>query len=337
MANRISKYTYEDLFLSRANIKPGISEGELQKQYNRWDEIMEDLVKDVEAGAILTPLEKEFFDFVAHNSSRFFSWQTSEICKDEYFKFQMLIYINKVFTGKFVKPENMQEVELTQEAELLNYLDGVVDEWYDKIMNTTNSPDFLLNEVCTEARKELKELDKEYKSKAIDDTYKTARKNVVWRARYVYIRAVESMERFPIENYTSTLNGEDIYFKEYSFVHLMNRHYMNVLQYINAKKTIHIMEVNPYSMQEFIKVRITDIEKSGLYAGKNLREIPFRYRGEYYTIWNDMQHDNMQRGNPKIRRIDSFYRVDDAVELTRIQGNFDLKQIDSEISVYVPN
>lgn len=219
----------------------------------------------------------------------------------------------------------------------LQFLSGVAQEWLS-IVNITNHSEELLQYIAKETRDTLKLLEKSKPNPIFNKRmkkYNINRMNIILRSKYFYCMALLIFEKYANGDFVSRLNNNDIEFNKYSLVHILSRHYSQTTSK-NFDKSYHIEDFNPECLNLQLKDIIERIDKSGLYANESIENINFQFKGITYAIWIHKKTKGVAgKGNVEYYRIETFYPIEDAEEKRKLYTNYELKNIDSDLQIFV--
>ncbi|QQS28896.1 MAG: hypothetical protein IPM47_18970 [Sphingobacteriales bacterium] len=293
----------------------------------------------------LTEHEKEFFCMavkISHLDDG--TWEDYSCCDNYKFKSLYLTYFHDL-TGvslyQKVKGMSFYKVEPNEAQTDLQYLYNKSDEWKLIILKTNHS-DQLLQQISTESRKELKNL---YKLPEVligylckgSFVYIFKERAILLHSKYIYCIALEIFKTLKPEDLVLEINSIQIEFNEYSLIHILNRHYAQIMKQYNTGKTFHNEDFKPRILSVQLKEILHDIDNSKLLQGKGIDKIGFHQNGTDYLIWTSEKIKSVKgRGNVSYRRLDTFYPVSDEAEKNKLIATCDLKRISNTLSVYVP-
>ncbi len=307
----------------------------------RTRKIFEVLKAKAIAKEFLSEHEKEFFAMgVKHSIFDEGKWEDYECCDNPKFKFLYLVYA-KDYHGfkktKFYKPVQniIYQVKDKEVKNDLFYLKRKLVEWED-VINKTNHQEELLQQVAKEAREEIKELKKEYKYKNIQSknsvNYKVKKNGIILFSKWLYCISLEIFESLDPNDFISEINSTNIEFNEYSLIHILNRHYAEILKQFDTKKSFHSQIFEPRILSSQLKETLSLIDTSKHLLGKSIDLIAFQINGIDYIIYTSEK----LRGNITYRRVNTFFPVEDVSEKQKLSIDYDLKPVNNSLSVYVP-
>lgn len=289
----------------------------------------------------MTEHEKDFFSqhiIIAKNKDG--KLDDYSCCSN--FKFEML-YLTYHFDlsgrGSYNK---LKDVDLYQpnQTEIKNdidYLSKVSGEWI-QVVNKTNHSEKLLQEVAAETRKELSELEKN-KGKLIfsrdRQKYIVDKRKILLHSKYLYNRCLRIFEKFDKSEFVLKLNGKEIEIEEYGIVHIFNRHFSRIMK-VHTDKSFHNENFDPSLLNKQLGKIFSDIDNSGEFKEQSIDQIAFKYNGTIYQAWIYPRTKQIKgKGNVSFNRLETFYPVENQTELKNLSDNFELKEINETLSVYV--
>jgi len=258
------------------------------------------------------------------------------------FRFLYLVYYDDVSgESTYLKPKGevyaiVNPIEVKQD---IKYLAKEAEDWKVIVDQERQHSDPLLNQVAIETRNELK-LFEETRPPLHDQQklkqYKYLKRRLYLHSKYIYLMAKGVFESFDKKDFTFSLNGQEIVINEYSIIHILNRHFAQLVK-PHSDKSFHNMNIAPRYLNKDIKSIMEKIDNSGLYIGHPIRNINFVYKGDKYALWTERKTIQVKgQGNVQINRLQSFYPIEEQDTISRLNTEFVLKKVDDDISVYVP-
>jgi len=309
----------------------------------RTRQIFEILKAKAIAKEHLSELEKEFFSMgVKHSIFDEGIWEDYECCDNPKFKFLYLVYAKDLFGFnkiKYYKPVRTFQYQLkSKEIKMdLFYLKFKMREW-EEVVNKTNHQEELLQQSAKEAREEIKELKKVRKYANNIQGYSSVeflakKKSIILHSKWIYCMALEIFESLDPADFISEINKIEIEFTEYSLIHILNRHYAQILKQFDTKKSFHSQIFKPRILSSQIKEVLSIIDASNLLNGQSIDKISFRLDGIDYIIYTSEKI----RGNNTYRRFNTFFPVEDIAEGNKLETENTLQVINDNLAVFVPN
>lgn len=211
-------------------------------------------------------------------------------------------------------------------------LEKNAEEWANVITNDRHS-DQNLQRICTHARREKNRIEKLFKTNQISLTEKTHQLNLnLWKTKWVYFKGCEIVEmikdefEFPL---ILTLKEKKIYYTFDSIVHILNRHFAQLIS-PNREKSFH----EQYHFElHFIHITLQHL--FNIFDGCTLlrREhlIPnnplnFELDGRKYQLYFKEFNGLFQ--------VDSLYPLKNEDGLIKLQ-NYNLVKMGDPVSLYV--
>jgi hypothetical protein len=75
-----------------------------------------------------------------------------------------------------------------------------------------------------------------------------------------------------------------------------------------------------------------------VYANQPIQKIAFKFQNKDYLIWTNEQTKQVAGiGNINYIRLETFYPIENRVDIQDLNTNYTLVQINEEISVYLKN
>lgn len=188
-------------------------------------------------------------------------------------------------------------------------------------------------------------LSKKNIEKYLNNTLSETDRNDVFKgllkSYFVNHESIKILERINLEQGPKefTLNGISFEINHYSFVHIINRHYAEILssQSIVLTKSFHNTKIDPYSIHFFIKNLILLIKSKGIESNIRVhkgQEILIKFHEiDYALCFNEYKYDKskiilntffvIEAGNKNAQRLI------DRINISRII------KLDDDLSIYI--
>lgn len=219
----------------------------------------------------------------------------------------------------------------------LEKLYKVANDW-DMIVGKLNHADSLLQTISIETREQLKELDAAVLNETTKGTthYKRKRQHLLLQSKYAYLVTKEVLETMLPTDMILEINGQQIEFNEFSIFHILSRHYAPGTKPYNTGKSFINPDFVPRQLHLQLSEIFSKIEASGAYVNNSLQKISFRYKGISYRVWTKTATKQVPgTGNVQYMRVQSFYPIEEAADLSDLANNYKLVKVDNDIDVYV--
>lgn len=303
--------------------------------------IFENLKAKAIKGEILTEYEKDFFcQGVKLSQLDDGKIEDYDCCSDFKFKILYLTYFHDLSgNGKYEKPKgiSLYSPKAGEVQSDITFLKKVAQSWRMTVEKTNHS-ETMLQKISTETRYELKHIEDKkgwLLFRAEKERYQLNILKTLLQSKYIYHKALKMFERFDNEDFVINLNGQDIEIDEASIVHIMNRHYSQITK-ANPTKSFHNEDFEPQYLNKQLKEIFHSIDSSGLYKGQQIDRIAFKYRGTNYVIWIKKRTKQIKgKGNIEFHHLETFYPLDDEVELRNVEKDFTFKTINDMLGVYI--
>jgi hypothetical protein len=312
----------------------------VEGEQKRTRKIFENLKNKTLENGKLTEHEKDFFCLgVKLSQLEDGKLQDYLCCENFRFKEIYLPYLKDLSgnsTYEKVKGKGLYNPSSFEIKKDLNFLNSVQSKWNETISKTNHSEKLLI-EVSKETRTDLKKIEENKdklffkKDKAKYLLNKTA---TLLQSKYIYCISLQIFELFDNEEFVITLNNQEIQIDEFSIIHILNRHYAEITK-SNPTKSFHNEDFEPKYLNKRLNEIFIEIEKSGLYVGESIKKIAFKFNNVNYQIWvNERTKQVKNEGNIKFNRLETFYPLTDKDELKKIENEYELLEINNELSVY---
>lgn len=217
-----------------------------------------------------------------------------------------------------------------------DYLNTVASEW-QKTIDIQNHSVQKLKQTSEETRAIIREIKTNAKKNSITDNIRNNDiKLALWKSKYIHYQGsiiseqIESLNNLP---YELELNGRTVYFTYRSLIHILYRHFAQLVSnsFFQKTKSYHspIFEPNRiHLILENIFARLSHSE----YFKKRELEHNAAYNFQFKEI--DYQFYLKEFGNDKDKlMISSVYPIENSKEKEKL-NEFTLKTIDKELKVY---
>jgi hypothetical protein len=239
------------------------------------------------------------------------------------------------YTNKLGQPIPQSKVK--NDIELLNQ----IAKGWEMEIEKTNHKEELKQQIAKETRDEIKAFSKlpefnDYGFLNKNFHYKLKLMKLLLRSKIIYMRIIEIIGETGMNELRTQLNGEQIIFNEYSYVHILNRHYQMSSKQADLDKDMHDVDIRTSNIGKTLIEIIKKIEKTGLYVSDNVEKIHLKYKGKIFTTYTkEMNLQKRDMADEKVYRIQTFYPVNNPTELQTIRNDFAEQIIDSELNIYL--
>ena len=266
--------------------------------------------------------------------------QDFEDCGDYLFRH---LYLRYAFDLNGVTPIKKNKNEFTPVAEKrieVEELERISQTW-ETIIQQSNHPNQALNYLAKETRSDIKDLEKQpefnnYGFLRRCNHFDFRKKGIVLHSKFIYCKYQEVLSELSDADRIFILNGTEIEFNEYSYIHILSRHYAEIIKQTPNNKTYHIPDFSPDEIVPQLNEIFKEIESSGKFQRQSIHEVNFRFKGNLYRIWiNERIKSVKGKGNVKYNRLETFFPLADREMLEDINTNFVEEKITEEISVFI--
>ncbi len=133
------------------------------------------------------------------------------------------------------------------------------------------------------------------------------------------------------DHYKLYLNGQEIIFDHYSLTHILTRHYGQRMKTYETDKSHFTQDVHHEEVHLQLEKIFKQIDASKLYVNNSIKEVNIRLNGTPYKIFIDEE----TKGGTKFFRLNSFFPTVNKGMLARLDKEFDEKEIDNNLSIFV--
>lgn len=262
-------------------------------------------------------------------------------CDDFTFRELYLTYFHNNLTGPFYKAKKGKLVQVTQKEQIQDFkkLQIFSNKWQTEI-EKTNHKDQVLQELATETRKDLKELDKRYpklirKFRRQQDRYRLQKDKIVMQSKFIYHLTKSVIEDYDKSEFEIPFSGQTVELTIYSLVHIISRHYASHIK-DRPEKTYHYDHFYPKELHLDLKNILTEIDKINRIDLNHTDNILFEYKEVVYHLWIQKRIKQVKgQGNVSFNRIQSFYPIYDEEKIKEIETNYEKVGLNENLKVYI--
>lgn len=301
--------------------------GDSAAEQQRLRNIFIDLMKKAKNNLQMTEHEKEFL-YRHMTNSLLDDGNPDELAAldNSQFRFLYLIYFEDITGGsKYLKPHNRQMTPVpTEEAQRdLKYMISQAEKWEGVITKTNHSHE-LLSQSAKEARKDLKKINAQFQMPVLNGSFKHryAKWDVLLRNKYAYHI---SQLIFEENNGTIILNlcNEIIEMNEYTYIHLINRHYAEITNRVQDGRSFHKREeFHPRNLHQTLQ-NYFNLIKNKVSTIRDFEAIYIEIDSELFVVWTQLRTKSLKgKGNITYRRFESFYPVQQLKERSKVFSKY---------------
>jgi len=258
-----------------------------------------------------------------------------KFCKDEYY-LRLFVKFHHTFSDDYPK---IPKFVITH-RELLRF-HSLINDW-KQVVKKTNHSGRLLQFVSKETREEIKRLKQSFSILLIGySTYEHIKREqrIYMFSKFLYLLCKSILVNYPFPGYKFIFQSKDIYFDEFSFAHILFRHYGQIMkQYETGKSYFDDFFFDYRKLPEKIEEILINIERSGLFTENDFENIIFRFNGKVYSIY--IQKETRQekgKGNVEYLRINTIFPVLEAEKIAELNAGYHEEAINKELYVFIKN
>ncbi len=288
---------------------------------SEWDEYCESLLVRHKGGETLTLKEADILCLALRPEERI----KYSICDNTRFT---MLYLNH-FDGA------INNYSLTAEEQ--RQLNEFASDWENKIWDEAMSNDRIYLEIRKETKNRIKEMRKHFADTGLSsEDISEKEKEMILRSKSVYIKVNEVLESLDTNELILGICGEEIHIDEFTLIHTFFRHYSELTKQYDDKKSYFTPEIHYDHLPIILKEKILEpIEKSGVFGSSLPQGIFIKYYGRLYKIY--FNEKSVNSGHDTVRRINTFYPVDQKTEL-QDSKKYNFKKINKNLQVgVIPN
>lgn len=309
----------------------------------RTRKIFDELKQRAKDGKLLLEREKHFLCFalkltINENDGR---PENFDFCDDFIFRELFLTYFHNNLSGPFYKMKKGKLFEVSQNEQIKDFkrLQSFSNKWKKQI-EITNHKDLVLQELASETRKDLKNLDKKYpklirKFRKQQDNYALQQDKIIMQSKFIYHLTKSVIQDYDQTEFEIPFSGQKIELTVYSFVHIISRHYAAHIK-DNQNKTYHYDHFYPKELHIDLRNILTEIDQLNLINIDLTDNVIFQFKGVVYHLWIQKRVKQVKgKGNITINRVQSFYPIYDEGKLKEIQLQYDKITLNDKLNVFI--
>ncbi|WP_318343544.1 hypothetical protein [Flagellimonas baculiformis] len=147
-------------------------------------------------------------------------------CDDFIFRELYLTYFHNNLSGPFYKAKKGKIVQVSQKEQIKDFktLQSFSNRWQKEI-EFTKHKDQVLQELASETRKDLKELDKKYpklvrRFRKQQDKYRLQKDKIIMQSKFIYHLTKSVIEDYEKKEFEIPFSGQIVELTIYSFIYL---------------------------------------------------------------------------------------------------------------------
>lgn len=220
-------------------------------------------------------------------------------------------------------------------------LDRYTSEWLDLVASfetINNDPDRdpFLKAILRETKDMFKELKRNQSDgDSLSEGINYEKKRVVLFQRWIYKKSKIYVEGTSVEDRKIEIGDFEFIIDEYSFAHVLSRHFGQTLKSVYTEKSVFSPEFRPENIVKQLSNIFELVNESGYIDEYQIKDrIYFEYRDKIYAVYFKQAHLNRKGIKPLIYyRLNSFYPVESVQELMNIDLVYEAFQISDELTV----
>lgn len=220
-------------------------------------------------------------------------------------------------------------------------LEKSAEDWAEICLDERHS-DEKLKTIAKETRETLKKKNiEDYLNGTLSECDKKDVFKGLLKSYYVYHESIKIIELIDSRNQDRffTLNGVRFEINHYSFTHIINRHYAEILssQSIVTSKSFHNTKIDPYTIHLFIHELISLIKVKGIenqIVVEKGQSLIIKFHGHNYALFfNEYKHDKSKLVLETFFIIESDNR--NATRLIEKMSNSEVIELNNDLSIYI--
>lgn len=241
-----------------------------------------------------------------------------------------------LISKEIIIPIDKQELEKD-----IQLLEKFSQDWALVCLNERHTEE-KLKTIAKETRDTLKKKNIEdyLKNTLSDDAKKDVFKGLL-KSYYVFHEATKIVDTIDLKNEDRyfTINGVSFEINHYSFTHIINRHYAEILssQSIVTSKSFHNTKIDPYTIHLFIRGLISLFQAKAIeneITVEKGQSIIIKFHGINYALFfNEYKHDKSKLV------LETFFIIEsdnpNATSLIEKMNNSQIVELDKDLSIYI--
>jgi len=219
-----------------------------------------------------------------------------------------------------------------------NDLNDFYTAWEIIISNERHS-DNLLKFLTKETRDEIKGLKKSYEENSISiesDEFKNKIRISILRSKFLYLKIKSVLNQLGQTKFKLMFNGSEVEVDEYTYVHLLFRHFGQLTKPEDFDKTYFTQEVQIEEIPDVIQFLLESVDISGFSDSEFNYKISFRYKNIFYRIYfKEATRQEKGKGNIKYRRVNTFYPIEEQTEINDLMNNYEEKTLQAYLKLFI--
>lgn len=309
----------------------------------RTRKIFEELKKRAIEGKSLLEREKRFLCFGLKISYIETDGKPEDFtfCDDFIFRELYLTYFHNNLSGPFHKAKKGKIVEVSEKEQIKDFklLQSFSNKWQKEI-EFTKHKDQVLQELASETRKDLKELDIKYpklvrRFRKQQDKYRLQKDKIIMQSKFIYHLTKTVIEDYDKKEFEIPFSGQIVELTIYSFIHIISRHYS---EHIKDKpdKTFHYENFHPKELHIDLRNILTEIDKLNLINLNETDNLIFKFKEVVYHLWFKKWVKQIKgKADVEINRIQSFYPIYDENTISQINSDYEKVELSEKLKAFV--
>ena len=197
-----------------------------------------------------------------------------------------------------------------------------------------NDSNQLLQQTIIEVRRDLKSLDSQ--PEFTSDPYfrgrffyRYRRWALLLRAKWIFHLSQEIFETQNNKPEVFYINGHQVELSEYSLIHIVNRHFVQLVLSYPTGKSYHTGIFDPRGLGKQINSIFAEINNNYIMA--RIDKVFFVFKSCIYAMWIADKIKHVKGKNVPYKRLETIYPIEDQRELMRIQNEYREIKITNEI------
>ena len=238
------------------------------------------------------------------------------------------------FSGSVIGPSD-RVVRIEEKKEDVIRLNEYNEKWSKLFVKEklNKHSDQILNTVVNEVNNDLKEIDLTFKDHKIkNEEYNYKRKGTILRSKYLYLKVKAIFEDLDKNEIEVKFNNSTIEITPWSMAHILNRHYAKAALHYDSGKSFHSdPNLKFFENPEDLKNVLEQIGSNDKTKTCSLAYIPFKLNNIIYLVHVENQVKHIKGSKIPYLRLQTFYPVEDSIELQKIQADYEEVIIDSKL------
>lgn len=254
-------------------------------------------------------------------------------CREALFRNRYILYFNNVL-GWYPVKDYKGVIEGPEKQRDLDMLEQHYDAW-QTVTSIQNHQDSLLQNISTETRHHILLIERFCKKTFSGGNRRDYLvRSIILHSEYMYYMIKEYYEENDFEIHLE-ISNQNIVIDSFSYVHIMFRHYAQLIKEYQVGKSYHIVGLDYKNLPSELRRIILGYQATG--ADFDGQKIYFKHNDNLYVIWFRPILKSMP-GNRQVMqlRVQTLYPIENGAERHKATMLFPKEEIGQEFTYLIP-